>query len=278
MKLLRVTNIQRGCVFDGPGVRTTVFLKGCTLKCPWCCNPETLSQEKEWFIDDSKCLRLKGVSSAICEECERNGGTRKINLCPLGVAESTSTDFSAEEMFEYVLRDENLYNISGGGVTFSGGEPLLQAEGLVPLLCKLKERNISVALETTLVAPSDCLEKIKEYVDIFIVDVKLQPQMLLNSPNYIRRLLDSFDVLRDYCKIFRMVFVDEVWANKMKVTEILQKLGISELELLVCHNLGSSKYKKLSLYNADFTSDRNNAELFKSFLSEKGIRTTVLSA
>lgn len=278
MKLLRVTNIQRGCVFDGPGVRTTVFLKGCTLRCPWCCNPETISQKEEWFVDDTKCLFTNGISSEICKACVRIGGVKPITACPFGVTEPTSSDYSVDELYESILRDENLYRVSGGGVTFSGGEPLLQAVGLSPLLERLKEKDINIAFETTLVAPPDCLGIIKNNIDLFIIDVKLQPQMFLNSQNYIIKLLNNLDVLRNYNTIFRMVYVDEVWTNRQEVTENLLKLGILELELLICHNLGSSKYKKLSLESLDYTSDIANAELFVSFLSENGIRSTILSA
>lgn len=74
MKSLEVTNIQRGCVYDGPGVRTTVFLKGCSLCCPWCCNPETITREDAFYIDNSKCLKYQGISSSICNACEKYGG------------------------------------------------------------------------------------------------------------------------------------------------------------------------------------------------------------
>lgn len=159
------------------------------------------------------------MHSEICEACERKGGTRYITACPFGVAEPTSLDYSEEKLFESILHDENLYRISGGGVTFSGGEPLLQAEELIPVLERLKGKGINIAFETTLVAPLGRLGKVKEFVDLYIVDVKLQPQMLLNNTAYIKSLIKSLGVLRDNNIIFRLVFVDEVWENREKVKD-----------------------------------------------------------
>lgn len=118
MKQLEVTAIQRGCVYDGMGVRTTVFLKGCPFSCPWCCNPETLYSSPLFFIDNQKCIKEKGLSSSLCRKCIRNGGFDTLECCPFGVSEATSRLLSVEELANYLLRDKDLFYLSGGGVTF----------------------------------------------------------------------------------------------------------------------------------------------------------------
>ena len=172
MKQLRVTNIQSGCVYDGPGVRTTVFLKGCSLHCPWCCNPETISYEKQWFIDDRKCVSRQGLCSELCNPCVRLNGVRSIHSCPYGVAEPAFHDYSPEKLLEILLKDNELYKESHGGVTFSGGEPLLQSEELVNLLNLLKGFGIHIAIETTLFASTEALAVVLPYVDFYIIDLK----------------------------------------------------------------------------------------------------------
>ena len=209
--LLRVINIQRGCVYDGPGVRTTVFLKGCSLHCPWCCNPETISYEEQWFIDDRKCVLRQGRSSQLCAPCERQDGTRSIQSCPYGVVEPTSYDYSTEELLEILLKDKELYKESHGGVTFSGGEPLLQSEELVTILSKLKGLNVHIVLETTLVASEKAINLVLPYVDLYIIDLKLQPQMKLSDRSYLGSIKNKLSLMRDKQKCFRLVFVDEVF-------------------------------------------------------------------
>lgn len=278
MKLLRVTNIQRGCVYDGPGVRTTVFLKGCSLRCPWCCNPETISFEKQWFIDDKKCLYLHGNASKLCEQCERVHGQRSINECLFGVSEAVSRDYSEEELLNIILKDQKLYKESNGGVTFSGGEPLMQAESLVTLLHKLKEVGIHITFETTLVASEKSLDFVLPYANLFIIDLKLQPQMKLNDSLYIDWIQHRLSSLYDKNLLFRLVFVDDVYAHKEDILYALKKLNVTSIELLLCHNLGNKKYEKLSKQNQLFNADVTKAESFRCYLAKNGVDSSILSA
>lgn len=131
--MLKITNIQRGCVYDGPGVRTTVFLRGCTYRCPWCCNPETIS-ERDHYLDWAKCQDYKGRTSTLCDSCERLGGKKPLSECPFGVYEKTYKEYDAKSLERELEKDYELMRASGGGVTFSGGEPLLFAKELEPIL------------------------------------------------------------------------------------------------------------------------------------------------
>ena len=123
----RITNIQRFSLQDGPGIRTTIFLKGCSLKCPWCSNPENISYEIEEYKNDGE----KGIYGK---------------------------DIELDELYEEIKKDDAYYKIDNGGVTFSGGEVLLQIEKIEPLLKKLKSEKINICMETCLVSPLDNLK------------------------------------------------------------------------------------------------------------------------
>jgi len=130
---VRITNIQHFSLHDGPGIRTTVFLKGCNLKCPWCANPECISS------------KIQG---------------------------EFGYDISLEKLEQEIVKDKPFYE-TGGGVTFSGGEPLLQINDLEPLLKSLKNKNINICFETALFVPEKYLKIAKKYSDEFIVDIKM---------------------------------------------------------------------------------------------------------
>ena len=130
---VRITDIQHFSFHDGPGIRTTVFLKGCNLRCPWCANPECISS------------KIQG---------------------------EFGYDIPLDELKNEILKDEPYYK-TGGGVTFSGGEPLLQVKYLEPLLKSLKLKNINICFETALFIPKEYLFIANLYVDEFIVDIKM---------------------------------------------------------------------------------------------------------
>lgn len=138
---LIITNIQRMCFHDGPGIRTTVFAKGCSLHCPWCANPENMNSSEEQYEKDGE----QGVY-----------GKR----------------YSTSELIDILLRDKDFW-MTDGGVTFSGGEPLLQAKALRDVLKGLKEQQIHIAAETALFIPTENIHQILSYIDCFIVDVKI---------------------------------------------------------------------------------------------------------
>ena len=244
---IRVTAIQRLCVNDGPGVRTVVFLKGCYLECPWCCNPEAIHYDKDYYLNKGRCHFPSQTS--FCRQCELHGGGIQKDCCPLGAFEKTCQDYESEELFVLLMRDENLYR-NGGGVTFSGGEPLLQAIALEPLLKKLKDNGIHIAFESSLYAPTEKYDTVKTFVDCWIVDLKFQYGYFLNRD--IEMDKDSLDRnLLDLQKrknniIYRMVIMSEILWKLDTIVENLKNHHVETLELLPCHSLAENKYKELN--------------------------------
>lgn len=179
-----ILNIQRFCTDDGPGIRTTVFLKGCPLKCLWCHNPETQSRHAEIMYNAEKCTSC-GACAAICpNECHSVGGVHDFSRekctgcgacaakCPTGAIELCGQILSADEVLSAVKKDKIFYETSGGGVTVSGGEPLFQPEFTSAILKACRESGISTAIETCGFASEDALLSVIEHCDLVLFDIK----------------------------------------------------------------------------------------------------------
>ena len=251
-----VTNIQRFSLHDGPGIRTTVFLKGCSLHCPWCANPENISCGIEPYYKDGKFGEYgKWYASvdlydelirdiAFFRECE--------NASALGSYQITSP--------------HQLPNLPGG-VTFSGGGPLLQFKILQPLLKRLKKEAIHLCAETCLFVPPQELQIAIEYIDLFYVDLKIldieQCRTVLNGP--LELFEDNLSILLQSQRpvIFRVPVIakDESGNGTLypinqeriaqKISDSIQKGNVIKVELIKEHNLGLSKYRALKNAGAD---------------------------
>ena len=179
-----VFNIQRFCVNDGPGIRTTVFLKGCMLNCAWCHNPESKSPTPQIMYYADKCIGCAECVGA----CEKNahifdGGIHIFdrNVCIscgsctercIGALELCGEEKSVEQVIDEVVKDESFYKSSGGGMTLSGGEPFMQHCFSLELLKEAKQRGLHTCIETSGYVSRDILEGFIPYVDIFLWDMK----------------------------------------------------------------------------------------------------------
>lgn len=182
--LFPVTKIQKFCTHDGPGIRTTVFFKGCPLRCQWCHNPETCHARHEFFFNQNQCI-LCGACEKTCptgvhafrddahtlliDRCKRC--MQCTEVCPTGALEKCQTLMTAEEILEEVLKDRAFYGKTGG-VTLSGGEPIFHGEETLRLLALCKQNNLHTALETCGYFSPNLLSSLVAYTDLFLWDVK----------------------------------------------------------------------------------------------------------
>ncbi|HXK11794.1 MAG TPA: glycyl-radical enzyme activating protein [Vicinamibacteria bacterium] len=175
----RVFNIQRYSLHDGPGIRTTVFLKGCPARCLWCHNPESQSFAPEVLVVETRCVSC-GTCASVCPRgapppgsplCTACGAC--VDACPAGARLLAGRETTVDAVMEEVLRDRVFYDESGGGVTFSGGEPLAQPVFLHSLLEASHAASLRTAVDTCGFAPRDRLLALAPLVDLFLFDVKL---------------------------------------------------------------------------------------------------------
>lgn len=180
-----VFNIQKFSINDGPGIRTTVFLKGCPLGCLWCHNPESKRAAPEMFFDTGKCTYC-GRCATACESqlhtfdggvhiYDRESCTlcgKCAEACFVGALEITGKQMSAEEVIGEVMRDEVFYETSGGGLTLSGGEPLLQLDFTLEILRLAKKKGLHTAMETCGYARREAIQSVAPLVDLFLFDYK----------------------------------------------------------------------------------------------------------
>lgn len=219
MKVI-VSNIQRFCLHDGPGIRTTVFFKGCNLRCPWCANPESI----EHYI----------------QEYEHNGKKG-----------SYGKEMTLNQLEKEVLKDIEYYK-TNGGVTFSGGEPLLQFEKIEPLLKRLKEKDINICIETALTVPTDLVDIAIRYVDEFIIDIKILDQENVNKINgNLKLYYENIDkIFKNKKKVtFRIPLAKGYIVterNINRILDLLSKYKPDKVEIFKIHSLAEKKYKTLN--------------------------------
>lgn len=151
-----ITDIQKFSLHDGPGIRSTVFFKGCNMHCSWCHNPETIREIPQQAYYKEKCIG--------CGHCDD---------CPTGARVTVGKLYSARDVFQEIFADAEFYRRSGGGLTLSGGEPLLQPQFAKEILKLCKEKGIPTAIETNLSLPYDRMEGLLPYLDMVFYDIKL---------------------------------------------------------------------------------------------------------
>lgn len=249
-----IFDIQRNSFVDGPGIRTTVFFKGCNLKCKWCHNPESQSTQKQMMYYKDKCIGC-GKCAEVCpnqlKKCDFCG---KCELyCPADARKVCGKEYSANEVFNEIAKDKIFYENSGGGATFSGGECMLQTDFLCEILKKCHEDGIHTAVDTAGNVPWEYFEKILPYTDMFLYDVKAFSEDLHKQGTGVsnKLILENLLRLSGKCDIIIRIPViggfNDDKAELRQIAGFLKKIKCIKKEPLPYHSMGEHKYDALSM-------------------------------
>ena len=263
-----IFEIKRFAVHDGDGIRTTVFVKGCPLKCVWCHNPEGIGFGAQLSYAEHKCIGCgacaevclegvhyfeKGIHRVDRKKCRACG--KCAEACFSQALKLYGTEMSVEELVPILLEDKDFYDNSNGGVTLSGGECLMQADFCAELLKKLKENGIHTAVDTCGFVSRKSIDKVMPYTDIFLYDIKAFDEevhkrctghsnaLILDNLKYIDGCGKAIEV--------RIPFVPEYNSDQMeKIAKFLSELkNITKVRVLPYHNYAGSKYAALDMEN-----------------------------
>ena len=264
----KIFEIKRFAVHDGDGIRTTVFLKGCPLKCVWCHNPEGIGFEAQMAYYEDKCINCGECMTAcksgahvmengkhvfLREKCIGCGACSKV--CLGNALTFYGKEMSVDELLPILLEDKDFYTTSGGGVTLSGGECLMQADFCAELLKVLKESDIRTAVDTCGFVSKEVLDKVIPYTDIFLYDFKafdenvhikctsVSNKLILDNLKYLDGCGKKIEIRIPYVPGFNS---DQI----VKMAEFLKGLkNITKVRVLPYHNYAGSKYKSLNMKN-----------------------------
>lgn len=295
-----ITNIQGYSIHDGPGIRTVVFFKGCPLRCKWCSNPENLTPAVQiGFMEQlcrqcGRCLKAcphgaivpgQGVYRINQEKCVACGFC--VQACYYDALVLYGEEMTAAEVFEKVRRDKMFFDASGGGVTASGGEPLLYPRFLYELFAKCREEGIGTCVETCGHVSTQALATVLPVVDQFLFDLKHMDNKIHREytgvPNH--KILENakFLIAQNAKVLFRMPLLPEVNDSPQNIEEtatFLKSLGPGgmNIQLMPFHRLGQSKYDALKMkyeFENVAVMDSSGIEAVKDLFLSLGVKCTI---
>ena len=240
-----IFDIKRFAINDGPGIRTTLFIKGCPLRCVWCHNPEGWTTEPQVLFKQSKCIR--------CGACSEKGFT--VDDCPTAAREICGREYSMDELMAEVEKERAVMENSGGGVTLCGGEPLMHPEGTLEILHELGRRGFHRTVDTTLYAKPEVVDAVAAECELLLIDLKLMDsdkhrlytgvgnELILEN---IRRVAET-----GHPFVIRIPLIEGINADKENIeatAQFLSSLSISEAlttHLLPYHDVGKDKHRRM---------------------------------
>ena len=288
-----ITKIQRFSTHDGDGVRTTVFFRGCPLRCKWCHNPETLTDAPPFYFSEESCIECTACADVCpasahifgekhtvdrekCTEC-----LKCTEICPTGAIEKCALTLDTEKIMETVLLDRIFYG-KDGGITLSGGEPMAQPEAAIALLANAKDASITTAMETSGVWQKKYVSQLSKICDLFLWDIKdgNEKRLRENTGANLSQILENLYAADNLgcvtelrCIMIKGVNMDT--ESFSAIAEIYKKLRHCRgIKLLPFHPYGSSKYTRLGMeyaYGKECIPTNADLKNAKRFFREHGV-------
>jgi len=294
---MKVFEIKRFAVHDGPGIRTTIFFKGCPLSCIWCHNPEGISGKTEIALLENKCVSCGECFEQCSNHFNNDNGKHEINRenctlclkcinsCLTGALLLYGREYLAEELFKIVKQDIDFYNESSGGVTCSGGEPLMHADFIASFfeLCKIEK--INTAIDTSGYALWNNFEKLIPFTDLFLFDLKhmnpVEHKKLTGVDNTL--ILENLKLLSGSganieIRIPVIPGLNDNEENLKQTSHFLKNVKVNRIVVLPYHPLSGSKYSSLGkTHNMPAATGKENliAAEFGSYLQSEGLPCVV---
>lgn len=266
-----ISGIKRMEIHDGDGLRTTVFLKGCPLKCIWCHNPESISYKKQVAFFKEKCI--------MCGICKNQHSEETAKICPTEALVFYGEEYESDALVDELLKDELFFKNSGGGVTLSGGECLSQADFVIEISKKLHSKGISVYIDTCGFVETEVFKGIIPYIDKFLYDIKaIDPKvhksctgadnsLILKNLNYISKMGCNIEIRYPLVMGYNDSECDKI-GNYLKNMK-----GITKVKVLKYHHFAGSRYNALGMENTlpDTQTTSKDVRMAVKLLKEYGL-------
>lgn len=293
-----IFNIQKFCLHDGPGIRTTIFFKGCPLHCQWCANPESQLFQEQISYNERNCQKC-GSCIAVCQKqalsfvdgfvhidyAKCNQCLKCIEACHYKAMTKEGYQEDIDKIVTEVLKDIDFYEESHGGVTFSGGEVLSHIQEATEIAKKLKKNNIHIAIETTGFINSDAFKEFIRYIDLLLFDFKHPDPFKHKEGTGVSNelIIKNLKIAKDMGKdiLIRMPIIpkyNDSLEDAILTSNILKNIGLKDIELLPFHQLGENKYRMLQKeYHYLETAQLNKEDLqyLKEFYENQGFHVKI---